>query len=106
MDPTSGAHAWSDDFDGAAADAPPPEADLCEADLVDFADASLDAAETCRRIEALAVSHLEGVLGFLPPTDVDPGGAVEIVRPRVRARGGVHGAVSYTHLTLPTTPYV
>ena len=101
MDPTSGAHAWSDDFDGAAADAPPPEADLCEADLVDFADASLDAAETCRRIEALAVSHLAGVLGFLPPTDVDPGGAsrldpdapipasaVEFVLPSVRPAGG------------------
>ena len=44
-------------------------------------------------------------------TDVNPGHKpfkqlVESVKEGIWAAGGVPGAVSYTHLTLPTTPYV
>ena len=59
-----------------------------------------------RRMEALVGGMREG--GPLPRRDLGGGVTVPALRPAALARwaGCAWRAVSYTHLTLPTTPYV
>ena len=57
-------------------------------DFADFADDELTPAETCARIEALAVAHALGLLGL---DDGDQGANDDRVPPAARARSGREG---------------